>query len=133
MPNETAKAFLDEAIKDLERLMGRATMIGGDLALLAYLLDMALVEGAERARPMTEEQPSLNTGQPRSDLNNRDLKWNVKHRITVERIAEFLCRTEKEIRDQARKLRLGTLPTFKGARKRKLIPARASLGPQLAR
>ena len=44
MPNETAKAFLDGAIKDLERLSGRAGMIGGDLALFAYLLDMALVE-----------------------------------------------------------------------------------------
>jgi len=49
MPSETAKAFLAEAIKDLERLSGRAGMIGGDLALLAYLLDMALVE-ARRAQ-----------------------------------------------------------------------------------
>ncbi len=50
MPTDTAKAFLDGAIKDLERLGGRATMIGGELALLAYLLDMALVEAREQAR-----------------------------------------------------------------------------------
>ena len=44
MPTDTAKAFLDGAIKDLERLSGRAGMIGADLALLAYLIDMALIE-----------------------------------------------------------------------------------------
>jgi hypothetical protein len=43
-PTDTAKAFLEGAIKDLERLSGRAGMIGDDLALLAYLLDIALVE-----------------------------------------------------------------------------------------
>ena len=44
MATDTAKAFLDGAIKDLERLSGRAGMIGGDLAVLAYLIDMALIE-----------------------------------------------------------------------------------------
>jgi len=44
MPSETAKTFLEGAIKDLERLSGRAGMIGGELALLAYLLDMAVIE-----------------------------------------------------------------------------------------
>ena len=39
-----ARAFLEGAIKDLGRLSGRAGMIGGELTLLAYLLDMALVE-----------------------------------------------------------------------------------------
>jgi hypothetical protein len=49
MPSETAKAFLDGAIRDLERLSGRAGMIGGDFAVLAYLIDMALIE-ARRIR-----------------------------------------------------------------------------------
>jgi hypothetical protein len=44
---------------------------------------------------MIDESPNLNTGEPWSDLDIRDLKWNVKHKITVDRIAEFLCRTEK--------------------------------------
>jgi hypothetical protein len=48
MPTDTAKAFLEGAIKDLERLSGRAGMIGGELALLAYLLDVALVEAREQ-------------------------------------------------------------------------------------
>ena len=43
-----AEAFLESAIKDLERLSGRADMAIGDLALLAYLL--ALAEARERAK-----------------------------------------------------------------------------------
>jgi hypothetical protein len=54
MPNKAAKAFLDGAVKDLERLSGRATMIGGELALLAYLLDMALAEVREQQKNASE-------------------------------------------------------------------------------
>jgi len=43
-----AQVFLEGAVKDLERLKANAELIGGELALLAYLLDMALVEAQER-------------------------------------------------------------------------------------
>jgi hypothetical protein len=39
-----AKAFVESAIGDLERLKTTAELHGDDLALLAYILDMALVE-----------------------------------------------------------------------------------------
>jgi hypothetical protein len=50
MLTETAKTFLESAIKDLQRLSGHAGMIGGDLALLAYLIDMALIEARNQLR-----------------------------------------------------------------------------------
>ena len=54
-------------------------------------------------------------------MDDADLRWQVKLKNPVDRIAEFLCRTEKEVRDQGKKLGLGRLPTVKAARKRKLI------------
>jgi hypothetical protein len=42
----------------------------------------------------------------------------VKLKKPVDQIAEFLCRTEKEVRDQAKKIGLGTLPKVVGERKR---------------
>jgi hypothetical protein len=42
----------------LERRMGRASMIGGDLALLAYLLDMTLREARDQHRN-AEHKPEL--------------------------------------------------------------------------
>jgi len=47
MPDHpAAQVFLEGAVKDLERLKANAELIGGELALLAYLL--ALVEAQER-------------------------------------------------------------------------------------
>jgi hypothetical protein len=70
---------------------------------------------------MIEERPNLNTGTPWSEMDDTDLRWQVKHKVPVDEIADFMCRTEKEIRDQARELGLGELPVVKAARKRKLI------------
>ena len=42
---QTINHFLERTAKDLDRLSSEAVRIGGDdLALLAYLIDMALVE-----------------------------------------------------------------------------------------
>ena len=48
MPTPAAQIFLEAAIKDLERIRTNAEMIGGELALFSYLLDMALVEARAR-------------------------------------------------------------------------------------
>ena len=53
--------------------------------------------------------------------NYLDAQRRTVEALPVDQIAEFLCRTEKEVRDQAKKLGLGELPTVKAARKRKLI------------
>jgi hypothetical protein len=54
MPTPAAQVFLEGAVKDLERLKSNVELIGGDLTLLAYLLDMALIEGARAAGPMSQ-------------------------------------------------------------------------------
>jgi hypothetical protein len=48
------------------------------------------------------DPPNLNTGEPWSAEDIRDLRWGLSHRHTVNRMADFLCRTELEIRDKAR-------------------------------
>ena len=68
---------------------------------------------------MIEEQPNINTGKPWSEMDNADLRHDVKRKVPVDRIAEFLCRTEKEVRDKARELGLGELPIVNAARVRK--------------
>jgi hypothetical protein len=50
MSTPATQIYLDGAVKDLERLKSNADLIGGDLALLAYLLDMALIEARNRQR-----------------------------------------------------------------------------------
>ena len=70
---------------------------------------------------MIEELPNLNTGTPWSEWDDADIKWHVKHKIQVDEIADFLCRTEAEVRSRARELKLGELPVVKARRKRKLI------------
>ena len=40
--------FLKRAVRDLERLKGQAEKHGDDVSLLAYLINMALVEARER-------------------------------------------------------------------------------------
>src|SRR5688572_3863311 len=47
------------------------------------------------------DPPNLNTGTPWSEEDIADLEWGIKHRTTVDRIADFLCRTEIEIREKA--------------------------------
>jgi hypothetical protein len=51
MSTPAAELLLESAIKDLERIKANADMIGGELALFAYLLDMALVEAREQLQP----------------------------------------------------------------------------------
>jgi hypothetical protein len=70
---------------------------------------------------MIEERPNLNTGKAWSDVDVFDIRWQVKRKVPVDEIAEFMCRTEKEIRDKARELGLGELPVVRAARKRTLI------------
>jgi hypothetical protein len=77
--------------------------------------------GAGAARPIIEERSDINTGKPWSEMDDTDLRWEVKLKDPVNRIAEFSCRTEKEVRDQAKKLGLGELPAVMAERKRKLI------------
>jgi hypothetical protein len=64
------------------------------------------------------DPPNLNTGEPWSEEDIRDLRWGVSHRETVDRTADFLCRRELEIRDKARELGHGELPRVLGRRKR---------------
>ena len=70
---------------------------------------------------MIEERPNLNTSKAWSDMDDADLRWQVKRKISVSEIAEYLCRTEMEVRQRATALRLGKLPVVIGGRKRKLI------------
>ena len=44
MPSPAIQVFLESTIKDLERIKTNAAMMGDELALFSYLLDMALVE-----------------------------------------------------------------------------------------
>ncbi len=46
---QTINYFLERVVRDLAHLRSEAVRIGGDeLSLLAYLIDMALVEARER-------------------------------------------------------------------------------------
>ena len=47
---------------------------------------------------MNDEEPNLNTGVPWGEMDDRDLRWCVTDRQSVEEIATFLCRTRAEIR-----------------------------------
>ena len=50
--------------------------------------------------------PNLNTGEPWSDNDIRDLRRCIALGETAEEIASFLCRTPLEIRDKAAELSL---------------------------
>jgi hypothetical protein len=81
----------------------------------------SLVGAAPLRCESMKEQPNLNTGEPWSEMADVDLRWNVKWKEPVDRIAEFLCRTETEVRNRARELGLGELAKVRGDRRRTLI------------
>jgi hypothetical protein len=39
-----------------------------------------------------DDPPNLNTGEPWSAMDIRDLRWGINRRHSVERTADFLCR-----------------------------------------
>ena len=53
-----------------------------------------------------DEEPNLNTGIPRGEIDTRDLIWGVNDGQSVEEIADFLCRTKAEIRARMEELGL---------------------------
>jgi hypothetical protein len=56
-----------------------------------------------------DDPPNMNTGEPWSDADDRDLKWMIKRSARISSMADFLCRTAKELRDRARELGFGEL------------------------
>jgi hypothetical protein len=55
------------------------------------------------------ERPSdgdLNTGEPWSASEERDIRYAIKRGHSVAKTAEFLCRMQKEVRDKAREMGL---------------------------
>jgi hypothetical protein len=50
VPDQPADLTLPRIIRDLERLRNEATAGGDNLAMLAYLIDMSLVEARERQK-----------------------------------------------------------------------------------
>ena len=78
----------------------------------------------EATKPWSETHPpTVNIGAPWSEEDVVDLEWGIKHKKTVDRIADFLCRTEQEVRDKARELGFGELPKVVGRRKQRSIVA----------
>ena len=55
------------------------------------------------------DPPNLNTGEPWGEIDTRDLVCCLEHKEAVLFIADFLCRTRKEIRDRAHELGYGHL------------------------
>ena len=60
----------------------------------------------------TMEQPNLNTRTPWSELADRDLRWCLEKNQALDSIADFLCRTETEVRDRMEQLGLQEPPGF---------------------
>jgi hypothetical protein len=68
---------------------------------------------------MIEEQPNLNSGQPWSELALADLEYGLKRDHSIRTIADFICRTEKEVREKATELGYSVPAKTVGHRKRK--------------
>lgn len=52
------------------------------------------------------DPPNLNTGEPWSEMSLSDIRWQVEHGRPVAEIADFLCRTRREMRDKIAELGL---------------------------
>ena len=52
------------------------------------------------------EGPSLNTGKRWSENDVRDLRAAIENGDLLNEIADFLCRTKREVREKARELGL---------------------------
>jgi hypothetical protein len=68
----------------------------------------------------TGELPNLNSGLPWHEGELLDLRWQTQHSRRVPDIADFMCRTEYEIRQKAREVGIGELPTSAGSRKKRV-------------
>ena len=53
---------------------------------------------------MIEEKLNLNSGKPWSELDLADLEYGLKRRHSIRTIADFICRTESEVRAKATEL-----------------------------
>ena len=49
---------------------------------------------------VTTDAPNLNTSKPWSSLDDADIRWGLTHGRSVEDTADFLCRTQAEIRER---------------------------------
>ena len=56
------------------------------------------------------DPPDMNTGEPWGELGDQDLKWMLKRKASGRSMAEFLCRTRREVRKRAKELGFGELP-----------------------
>ena len=52
------------------------------------------------------EKPNLNTGQPWSEIDIRDLRAEVDHGSSIREAADFLCRTAGEVEAKIQELGL---------------------------
>jgi hypothetical protein len=52
------------------------------------------------------EKPNLNTGQPWSEIDTRDLRAALDNGDSIREAAEFLCRTVEEVEAKMRELGL---------------------------
>jgi hypothetical protein len=53
-----------------------------------------------------EETPNLNTDTPWSEMDDLDLLWGVGHGRSLDETADFLCRTQTEVRSRLREFGL---------------------------
>jgi hypothetical protein len=53
------------------------------------------IDAADRS-----EEPNLNTGTPWSAWDDDDIRRQLDHNTSIQEIADFLCRTPKEIRQR---------------------------------
>jgi hypothetical protein len=56
--------------------------------------------------PDDDDLPNLNTGQPWSENDVRDLRAAIENGDLLHEIANYLCRTKREVREKARELGL---------------------------
>jgi hypothetical protein len=50
------------------------------------------------------EEPNLNMGTPWSSWDDEDIRWGLDHNNSIEKIANFLCRTPSEVHQRIREI-----------------------------
>jgi hypothetical protein len=50
--------------------------------------------------------PNLKSGMPWSEIDDRDIRWCIRHGLTVAEIADFLCREPAEVEHRIETLEL---------------------------
>jgi len=58
-------------------------------------------------RSIDFDPPRENTGQPWGEVDDRDLAWMLGRGQSLSEMAEFLCRTRREVRERAQELGYG--------------------------